>query len=170
MPFGIAGGTLARQRTQVQVTGTTSATNAFTYAVLPYTLSTYRRLRMVAHGTFQNNTGSSRNVQWYVGYAASTLHNATISVPASASFGAWTLTVDFGAFDNSTAKQSSQSRLVLYTAGSTGGTAQAVLSDTGAHNSALTVDSTAGQTLALDITPGNSGVVVNTNSVVVEVV
>jgi len=167
IPFGNASA-LARQQTQVQITGTLAATNAFTYSVLSYTLAANRRIRMTANGTYFNNTGSSQNIIWYVGFGGATVFNGTISVPSNASAGSWQMIVDLGGYAGSTAQQEAQTRLTLFAAGSIGGVANNVQSDTGAHTDVLTSDTTAANTLALSIILGNTALVVNTRSVVVE--
>ena len=167
IPFGNASA-LARQQTQMQITGTLASTNAFSYSVLSYTLAANRRIRMTANGTYFNSTGTSQTITWYVGFGGATVFNGTISVPSNASAGSWLLTMDLGGYAGSAAQQEAQTRLTLFAAGSIGGVANNVQSDTGAHTDVLTSDTTAANTLALSIILGNTALVVNTRSVVVE--
>jgi Pectate lyase superfamily protein len=167
IPFGNAAA-LARQQTQAQVTGTLASTNAFSCSVLSNTLAANRRIRMTANGTYFNNTGTAQTIIWYVGFGGQTVFNGSISVPSNAAAGSWLMTVDLGGYAGSASQQEAQSRLTLFAAGSVGGVANIVQSDTGAHTDVLTLDTTAENTLALSIILSNTALVVNTRSVVVE--
>lgn len=171
VPFGMIGA-INRQGTLVSVTGTTSPATVYSYSVPGYLLNTNRRLRLKASGKYTNNTGGSVNIQTYAGYGGQTMFNGTVAIPTNASSGSWEFTVDFGAYDGSTAKQESVGEWRVYAAGAVGGVAQALVSGglIGAHNNALTVDSTSAKTLNLVHTLGNTGAVIETHSVTLEII
>jgi hypothetical protein len=169
VPFGSAG-PIDRANTQVTVTGTTAATNLWSYSLPGFMLNTTRRVRLKAFGTYFNNTGATHNIQFFSGFGGQTVFNGTIAAASNASAGTWLIEVDVGARGGSAATQASVARLTLFNAGSVGGVANSVTYDLGAGSNAMTVDTLVAQTWTLVVANGNAAVVTTLDSAVVEIV